>query len=83
MSEIKVVRVIRGYEKDGDELLAEYQLDPIPLWKLQKLFGEPGANPMYDSYKIDKEQFENLKDYVSESIDWDNYEFYLECNTDD
>lgn len=74
----KVVRKLRGYEKDGDDLVVEYELPPLELSYLQGLFGLEDNNPMFDAYEVRKEHWAELQNYLNQSIDWEGYGFFVE-----
>lgn len=75
-----VVRLVRWYEKSGDQLLGELTLQDISLTELQTLFGESAANPMYDSYPISISQASHLEQKLNQQFDLDQYSYYLECD---
>lgn len=75
-----VVRLVRWYEKSGDQLLGELTLQDISLTELQTLFGESAANPMYDSYPISVSQASHLEQKLNQQFDLDQYSYYLECD---
>lgn len=87
-----IIRSIAGFNKepdeDGDHTLAVvYELDPIPLSFLRKLFHislntkDPAEMDMIYDYDIDHEQAEALQPYVKEKIDLNKYMFMLICRS--
>ncbi len=81
MRENSVIRVVRGYEKDGDQQKMEFNLDPsVSIKELQEIFGESKGNPMYDCYPIGKHQMEKLKPLIKEEFDINRFDFFLECD---
>ena len=88
-------RCVSGYslipDKDGDyPLKMEYQLRPLKLSFLQKLFDEDPNDPdagnadLIDCYRINEEQAKALQPYVIDGvIDLEKYIFQLECYADD
>ncbi len=77
-----IIRIIRGYEINGDKEKVALALDPnVPLEYLQKTFGESSNNPMYDCYQIKKRHAESLKPFLFEDLDFNSFNFYLECDS--
>lgn len=74
----EVSRTLRGYEKDGDELVIEIELPPLDIAYLQDLFGMPRDNPMFDAYEVGSKQKAELQKHIQKEIDLDKYEFFLE-----
>ncbi len=77
-----IVRVLQGYEKNGEKLAIEIPISSVPLEFLQKLFGENSDEPMYHSYKLDKYNAPILEKFINKQIDVDGYDFYLDCYTE-
>jgi hypothetical protein len=78
----KVIRVLRWYEKDGDALIGERLLNNINLSELQKLFGEPKDNLMFECYPINQLQARFLQRRLKQSFDLRSYAYFLECDAD-
>jgi hypothetical protein len=78
----KVIRVLRWYEKDGDALIGERMLNNINLSELQKLFGEPKDNLMFECYPITQLQARFLQRTLKQSFDLRSYAYFLECDAD-
>jgi len=78
----KVIRVLRWYEKDGDALIGERLLNNINLSELQKLFGEPKDNLMFECYPINQLQATFLQRRLKQSFDFRSYAYFLECDAD-
>jgi hypothetical protein len=51
----EVRRVLRGFEPESDALIEEVDVSAIPLRELQKMFGNPEADPMYESQEVSEE----------------------------
>ena len=78
---LKIQRVVRYFQKDGDKLLGEIPLDNVELLLLQKLFGESQDNPMYDCYPIKtSHQIEYLEKITQSNLDTQSYDYFLECH---
>jgi len=76
----KVARVLRWFEKGGDEPIGELQLDQVELAKLQKLFDVSQDDPMYDSYLIEtSNQIRYIQKITSFVLDTQSYDYFLEC----
>ena len=78
----KVIRVLRWYEKDGDALIGEKLLNNINLSELQRLFGEPKNNLMFECYPITQLQARFLQRRLKQSFDLSSYAYFLECDAD-
>ena len=79
--EQEVQRVIRWFEKDGDNLVGEKPIGDVTLSTLQKLFGISRENPMYDCYPVEfPEQTEYLQKVLNVEIDTQSYDYFLECD---
>jgi hypothetical protein len=75
-----VVRVLRKFEKNGDDLVAEFELEGIKLKALQRLFHRPSNDPMYLCYPVSKHHAKYLQKYVSEKIDVESYDYFVESD---
>lgn len=77
--EKNVVRILTKFQKAGDDLLDEFELEGVELQELQVLFQEPPDEPMYDCYPVSKTQAKSLQKYVNEKIDVASYDYFVEC----
>ena len=76
-----VNRVLRWFEKEGDELIGEQKVDNINLELLHKLFGIDLDNPMYDCYPIESaEQINYLQNFLDSKLDTKSYDYFIECD---
>ena len=76
-----VNRVLRWFEKEGDELIGEKKIDNISLEYLQKLFGIDSENPMYDCYPVESaEQINYLQNLLKFELDTKSYDYFIECD---
>ncbi|MCB1682694.1 MAG: hypothetical protein H6858_04715 [Rhodospirillales bacterium] len=78
----KVVRLIRYFEKEGDDLVGEISLpqDKLNLGELQKLFHIPSENPMYDCYRITNQNVKFFQNLIRHEFDFEKYEYFFECD---
>lgn len=86
MSELpNIVRFIVAYEKVNDGYLAhEYRLKSISMKKLRSFFNvqditNPFSRDMIESYPIDKKIALLLHPYISQEIDLNKYDYFLEA----
>lgn len=76
-----VNRVLRWFEKEGDELIGEKKIDNISLESLQKLFGIDSENPMYDCYPVEStEQLSYLQNLLNLGLDIKSYDYFIESD---
>jgi hypothetical protein len=76
-----VNRVLRWFEKEGDDLVGEKVINNISLEYLQKLFGIDSENPMYDCYLLESaEQINYLQNLLNFELDTKSYDYFIECD---
>ncbi len=76
-----VSRVLRWFEKEGDDLIGEKMIDNISLEQLQKMFGIDSENPMYDCYPVESaEQINYLQNLLNFDLDTKSYDYFIECD---
>jgi hypothetical protein len=81
MSKPKIERVLRWFEKEGDELVGEKVISNVNLEHLQKLFGIDSENPMYDCYLVESaEQMNYLQNLLNFELDTESYDYFIECD---
>lgn len=77
---MKVSRVICVYNTISDKLIEEISIEQIPFDVLRRVTVPRKNDPlMYDVYEITPETFEQIKNYVDISPDFDTYSYYIEC----
>ena len=77
----KVTRVLRWFEKEGENLVGETTITNVNLECLQKLFGISSDNPMYDCYLVESfEQINYLQKIVDFELDLNSYNYFVECD---
>lgn len=80
-TEPKVERVLRWFEKEGNNLVGEEVLDDVRLEQLQKLFVISPENPMYDCYPVESsDQIEYFQKLLNCRLDTYSYEYFVECD---
>lgn len=79
--EPKVERVLRWFEKEGNNLVGEQVLDDVKLEQMQELFEISSENPMYDCYRVESsEQIEYFQKLLNFQLDLQSYEYFVECD---
>lgn len=81
ISEPKVMRMLRWFDKEGDNFVGETTITNVSLERLQKLFGISANNPMYDCYLVESsEQINYLQKILNVELDLNSYEYFVECD---
>ena len=76
-----VRRLVCWYQKESPgTLVGEAELRPIPLSDLQRIFGVPANNPMYDCWLVGDEQVVGLAPFLSVPLDFRAYNYYVEAD---
>ena len=65
----KLWRSLTWFDKRNDEWVGEVRLRTVKLPQLQKLFGVPSNNPMYDCFKVDKNHVAAIEKWTGISLD--------------
>ncbi|MDQ2687745.1 MAG: cloacin immunity family protein [Armatimonadota bacterium] len=71
--------VLSAYRKQEDYPVDERPLPHVDTAILQKLFGQPLDNPMYDVYPVSEEQAKRLQPYAGHPLDLRKYDYFVEC----
>jgi len=74
-----VTRWLRWYGPD-ERLAGEVRLQGVTLAELQKLFGVPSDNPMYDCWPVTQEHAQVLQEYVATQIDLRRFTYFVEAD---
>ena len=77
-----VTRLIRIYEKIGDDLLGEITLEGADLMDLQAVFNENKDDPMYDSYPVKEKEKEFFENKYGVEFDFGLYDHFLEADAE-
>jgi hypothetical protein len=70
--------VLQGFDRATDELRIELHLATAQMDRLRSLFDVRDDVGMYDAYPVDAARADALAPLVSEPIDTDKYEFFLQ-----
>jgi hypothetical protein len=70
--------VLQGFDRSTDELRIELHLSPVPIESLRALFDVRGDPEIFDAYPLDAAKARALTPLVSEAIDVERYEFFLQ-----
>jgi hypothetical protein len=77
----KIDRVLRWFEKGGDDLVGEKAINNVNLEHLQKLFKIEPENPMYDCYSVESlEQINYLQSLLNFKLNRKSYDYFIECD---
>jgi len=78
MSKVPRDFVLQGFDRSTDELRIELHLSPVPIAGLRALFDVRGDPEICDAYPLDATKAHALTPLVSEAIDIDRYNFFLQ-----
>jgi hypothetical protein len=70
--------VLQGFDHATEELKIELHLKPAPMKRLRTLFEVGDDLDMCDAYPLDAAKARALAPLVSEPIDTDKYDFFLQ-----
>ncbi|MDF2766890.1 MAG: hypothetical protein K0S81_3885 [Rhodospirillales bacterium] len=70
--------VLQGFDRTTDELKIELHLEPVPIGQLRSLFDVGNDPEMCDAYSVDAVKAGALAPLVTEPIDLDRYDFFLQ-----
>lgn len=73
--------VLQGFDRATDELRIELHLSPVPIDKLRALFDVRSDPEICDAYPLDAAKADALAPLVSEPIDTERYDFFLQRYT--
>lgn len=80
---MKLVRMLRGFEKRGDELVFEFALESFPLDELRALYSFADDDPLYDCIPLSKDAERLIRrTNTLPALDYDNLEYFLECDAE-
>jgi hypothetical protein len=70
--------VLQGFDRATDDLRIELHLSPVSIDRLRSLFDVRGDPEICDAYPLDAAKARALAPLVSEAIDTERYEFFLQ-----
>jgi hypothetical protein len=70
--------VLQGFDRSTEELKIELHLSPVPIDRLRALFDAGGDPEICDAYPLDAGKARALAPLVSEPIDTERYDFFLQ-----
>jgi hypothetical protein len=70
--------VLQGFDRATEELRIELHLKAAPMDRLRSLFNVRDDVEMYDAYPLDAAQAGVLAPLVTEPIDTEKYDFFLQ-----
>jgi hypothetical protein len=70
--------VLQGFDRATDALRIELHLEAAPIDRLRSLFDVRDDVEMYDAYPVDAANARALAPFVSEPIDTEKYDFFLQ-----
>lgn len=70
--------VLQGFDRATDELRIELHLKAAPMDRLRSLFDVRHDVEMCDAYPVDAAKADALAPLVSEPIDTEKYDFFLQ-----
>jgi hypothetical protein len=70
--------VLQGFDRSTDELRIELHLSPVSIDRLRALFDVRSDPEICDAYLLDAAKAHALAPLVSEPIDTDRYDFFLQ-----
>lgn len=70
--------VLQGFDRATEELRIELHLQPVPIDRLRSLFDVRDDLEMYDAYPLDAAKAGVLAPLVSEPLDIEKYDFFLQ-----
>jgi len=81
MSEKGIRRYISWYEKEGDNFIADEDMNNIELKDLQQLFNVPKDNPMYDCWPIKEQHILILQKHINHNINLQKHDYFVEATS--
>lgn len=78
----RVTRWIRGYQKDGDELVEELHLEGVGLPQLRNLFAAEADDLLMDCYPVSAPQAKALRQYLPKALNLHRLDYFLECDAE-
>jgi len=76
----KYIRMLRWFEKKGNQLVGESPLPNIELTELQELFQEDSDNLMFECYEIGPQQADYFQQKLNQPLDLESYDYFIDCD---
>jgi hypothetical protein len=76
-----VRRFISVFHRGTDDCDHRIDVNDIPLATLQTIFHQESEDAMYFSYDVQANHAEALQPYISEPLDLQRFEYFLEAET--
>lgn len=73
-------RCIRCYNKSSEALEKELPLGKISLSGLREIFNAESDDPLFDVWDVGEDQARQIEPYLSERLDLNTYDCFLETN---
>jgi hypothetical protein len=70
--------VLQGFDRTTDELKIELHLSLVPIDRLRSLFDARSDHEICDAYRVDAAKARELAPLVSEPIETERYDFFLQ-----
>jgi hypothetical protein len=70
--------VLQGFDRATDEPRIELHLSPVPIDRLRVLFDAHSDPEICDAYPLDAAKARALAPLVSEPVDTERYDFFLQ-----
>lgn len=70
--------VLQGFDRTTEELRVELHLGPVPIERLRAMFDVGDDRDLCSAYPIDRAKADALEPFVSEKVDTDKYDFFLQ-----
>ncbi len=74
--------VVRAFSKSGDDLVREVPLSGFSGQQVRPFLKLPPDDPMYDAYPITPAIAKALNNYLSEPLDLEHFDWFLEFDKD-
>jgi hypothetical protein len=76
----RVVREMTWFDRKDESHVGTVRLRGATLKALQRLFGAPSDDPMYECYPVCAEHLKDLQRWADLRIDLDKYDYFVECS---
>ncbi len=78
-----LVRIIKYFSNETEELAGEFVLPQIDLAEIQRLWNQPSSEPMIDNFSIEEGQADYFRSVCHIQFDFDQYSYFLTAYTSD